>query len=115
MKTIIAGSRDFSDYQRLATVLDARLGIKPITRVLSGMARGADLMGRSWALRKGIRVDEYPAEWKKYGKAAGFMRNSAMGMDAEALVAFWDGKSKGTLDMIEQAKRIGLDVQVERF
>lgn len=101
MKTIVAGSRDFAEYDLLALHLDQ----SPwrITEVVSGKARGADSLGEEWAAHNDIPVSSFPADWNKYGKSAGYIRNSAMADEAGALVAFWDGKSKGTKHMIDLA------------
>ena len=85
------------------------------TVVLSGAARGADTHGELWAQSKGIPVEHYPAEWGKHGKAAGFIRNAEMVSKAEAVVAIWDGVSRGTAHSIKLATEAGLKVHVHRF
>lgn len=84
------------------------------TLVLSGAARGADTLGEMWAARKGVPVVRYPADWTRFGKSAGLVRNAVMAFEAEALVALWDGSSKGTKHMIETARRMGLAIHVWR-
>lgn len=112
MKTIIAGSRNITD---INLIWDAarRCGWK-ITGVVSGCARGVDSLGEIWAARNGFTVYPFPAEWGKYGKSAGYRRNFEMADNAEALIAIWDGESKGTRHMIEVAKEKGLKVYVHR-
>lgn len=85
-----------------------------ISCVIEGEARGADTLARAWAHSMKIRVEPFPADWKKYGKAAGFMRNQKMLDDGrpDLVVAFWDGKSRGTEMMIELAKRMRIAVKV---
>jgi len=80
---------------------------------LSGAARGADTLGEEWAVMCGIPIEKYPADWNAHGKSAGYKRNTVMAEHAEALIALWDGKSRGTAHMIEIAKRHGLRVHVE--
>lgn len=104
MKVIIAGSRTFNNYQ---LVEDTMPQIDNVTEVVCGGARGADELGRLWANKHGILITMFPAQWETYGKAAGFIRNHEMGDYADYLVAFWDGKSRGTKDMIDYMKRIG--------
>ena len=111
MKTIIAGSRDFQDYEKMKEVLD-KLPWK-VTQVISGNARGADQMGEWWAQQNEIELRIYPANWSRYGKAAGHIRNQEMARVGDALVAFWDGKSKGTESMIKYALDKRLEVVVE--
>lgn len=116
MKTIIAGSRAEN---RLGQVICAaaaaavRAGIGP-TEVVSGCAEGVDRLGESWAQMMQLPVRQFPADWKRYGRAAGRQRNLQMAVYAEALIAVWDGKSPGTRHMIETAKRMGLKVFVYR-
>lgn len=107
MRTIIAGSRGIYDYALLCTILEEDVHW-PITEVVCGGARGVDTMGRSWAIEHGVPVKEFPADWKLYGKRAGYIRNKEMAKYAEALVALWDGKSKGTKHMIDTANQLGL-------
>jgi hypothetical protein len=80
--------------------------------VLCGLARGADLLGERYALARRIHILYYPADWKKYGASAGYKRNIEMADNADALIAFWDGKSKGTRNMINLAKERKLVVKV---
>ena len=111
MRTIIAGSRDFSDYSAMCSVL--RDGYPwPITTVLSGAARGADQLGERWAKEHGVPVELYPADWTRYGRSAGYRRNELMATKADALIAFWDGQSRGTKHMIDLARRMKLYVYV---
>lgn len=111
MKVIIAGSRGIVDYTTLELAI-ANAGF-PITEVVSGTARGVDQLGELWAKRNNIPVKQFPADWNgKYGKNAGMIRNNQMADYAEALIALWDGKSRGTLQMIQRAKLLKLPTYV---
>ena len=110
MRVIIAGSRDVSDI-RLVEEAIVSSGIFP-TIVLCGTARGVDLLGKIWAAHAGIPVKDYPANWDAHGKSAGYKRNTLMAENADALIAVWDGKSKGTKHMIDIANKRGLKVYV---
>ena len=111
MKVIVAGGRDFDNYELLKEKLD--FYFKDITPVIvCGEAKGADLLGRRYAEEKGLDILSYPAEWEKYGKSAGFRRNEQMAANATALVAFWDGKSKGTKHMIDTMKRLNKPIRI---
>ena len=115
MKTIIAGHRDYQNYEEMKSVLDAYHKETPITEVVSGKARGADTMGEWWAKQNNIPVQPFPAEWNKYGKAAGPIRNKQMAKYAApdgALVAFLAPNSVGTKNMIEQATFYKLKIKV---
>lgn len=80
--------------------------------LVSGGARGADDLGIRYADAKGIEVSVFHPDWNKYGKSAAYLRNVEMAEEANMLLAFWDGKSKGTKHMIDIAKERGLDVIV---
>jgi hypothetical protein len=113
MKTIIAGTRDIKNPKHLleAIRLAEQNGIY-LDEIVSGMAVGPDYMGYRYGLAKGIPVKPFPADWIRFGKAAGPIRNQKMAEYANALIAIWDGKSTGTHDMIERAKACGLKIFV---
>ena len=114
MRTIIAGGRDFTDDRLLVDTMNLHLDWL-ITTVISGTANGADDLGERWAIRVGIPVERFPAKWKAYGRKAGPLRNQEMAANADALVAFWDGESRGTANMISTARKAGLKVHVVRY
>lgn len=110
MKTIIAGSRGIVDF---ATVQQAvEISQFNITEVVSGTARGVDKLGEDWAKLNNIEIKRFPAEWDKYGRSAGFIRNKQMAEYAEALIAVWDGKSKGTKNMTHWAIKYRLKLYI---
>ena len=104
MRVIIAGGRDFKDYKKLKIRLNMlrKLGWD-ITTIISGGARGADKLGERYANENNIPIEKYPAKWAEFGRSAGYRRNVEMAENADALLAFWDGKSKGTRHMIDIA------------
>lgn len=110
MRTIIAGSRGIINYDTVLNVV-INSGFV-ITQVLSGTARGVDTIGEEIAEEFGIPLVLYPADWGKYGKSAGHIRNEQMAKNAEALIAVYDGVSPGTKSMINIAKKLGLKVYV---
>ena len=111
MKVIIAGGRDIHDYELLLyAIVNAGFDI---TSVVSGGAAGADALGERFAQETNLPLFKFPADWEKYGRAAGPIRNRVMGDFADALIALWDGKSRGTKNMIDYAKQKGLKVHVE--
>lgn len=109
MKWIVAGSRTFTDYPRLCRSLDAFHAQGQISEVVCGCAHGADMLGEHWAKDRSIPVKRFPANWKELGRGAGFIRNQQMADYADALIAFWDGESKGTRDMIRRAQHRVID------
>ena len=116
MRTIIAGSRRFTVGMAVIWAVEEakEKGIVP-TIVLSGTARGIDRLGEAWAEDMGIPVERFPADWKTYGRSAGYRRNQAMANEAEALIAIWDGRSNGTRHMINIATDMGLKVHVKEI
>lgn len=111
-KVIIAGSRDFSDFQLLYAKCEEILESQTDIEIVSGTARGADKLGEHYASLKGHSVAKFPADWDKHGKAAGYVRNKEMAEYADMLIAFWDGESRGTGHMINLATEKGLNVHV---
>lgn len=110
MKCVIAGSRDGILYSDVVEAME-NCGWMP-TEVVSGMARGVDSLGELWAKKNNIPIKQFPADWKGLGRQAGYRRNEQMGNYAEALVAVWDGSSRGTKHMIDYAAEKGLKVYV---
>ena len=104
MKVIIAGSRNFNDYDFLCAKIE-ELNLK-IDEIVCGGCCGADSLGAQYGIDNGITVTMFPAEWNKYGRSAGIIRNHKMGDYADYLIAFWDGQSRGTKDMINYMKKI---------
>ena len=117
MRVIIAGGRDFNDRKLLKEKCDKILGNTPREelQIVSGGARGADLCGEGYAQDNNIDYVVFNADWKKYGKKAGILRNEQMAKYSNALIAFWDGKSPGTKNMILTAKKLGLKVRIVKY
>lgn len=116
-RLIVAGSRAFEDYDRMAADLDQLLSQRmPDVEIVCGMCpSGADALAVRYARERGLQLKEFPADWHVWGKAAGPIRNDRMAVYAHALVAYWDGKSKGTRNMIRCAQMRDLRIVVRRF
>ena len=110
MRTIIAGSRDIVDDSLIQAAITAS-GFE-ISCVISGGAKGVDTMAEQWARAQGISVAVVLPDWKTYGRGAGPERNRRMAGQADALIAIWDGKSRGTRSMIQIAQKANLKVHV---
>ena len=110
IKLIIAGSRDFTDYAFLCQIIDRFLNdCSPASiEIVSGTARGADMLGERYAKEHNIALKRFPADWNKYGKSAGYRRNVDMAKYANACFVFWDGSSRGSKHMIDIATDNGL-------
>jgi hypothetical protein len=112
MRVIIAGSRSITDYDFVCRVIEE--SCFDVTEVVSGTARGVDQLGERWAKDNGIPVAHFPADWDKYGKSAGYVRNTDMGDYADALIAVWDGESRGTNHMVDIMSRLGKFIYVRK-
>ena len=128
LRVVIAGSREFYDFPMLmGKCTDILSGIANTNnnidkvRIVSGTARGADQLGEQYAKLAGYEVSRFPADWNGLGKRAGYVRNAEMAKFAVedgnygVLIAFWDGKSKGTKHMIDLANKHGLEVHVVKY
>ena len=116
-RVIIAGSRNLpKDHPPIYYVADAYLksGFKA-SEIVSGGCRGVDLAGEQFAQERQIPIKRFLPDWDRYGKAAGPIRNAQMADYADALIAIWDGASRGTLSMIELAEVKGLKVFIYRL
>jgi len=82
--------------------------------IVCGMTNGADLLGKRYGEEHRYPIKEFPPDWTK-GKSAGYIRNEEMAKYADALIAFWDGSSKGTKHMIDLAKKYNLKVKVQKY
>lgn len=107
MKLAIVGSRSFSDYEKLKTEVDFFSVIKDleITEIVSGGAKGADTLAEQYAKDHDLLLKVFPANWDLHGKSAGYIRNLDIVHYADAIIAFWDGQSRGTLHTINLSKQ----------
>lgn len=118
MKLIIAGSRNIHDLEVVETAvfnfLETWYCLAPsdIDEIVSGTARGVDTLGEEFAERYSIPVKRFPADWERYGKKAGLIRNSDMAYYGTHLVAVWDGKSRGTQHMFNTMRDRGKPVYI---
>ncbi len=117
MKVIIAGGRNFTQYQLLKFKCDAILKNvdKTDLQIVSGGAKGADELGERYARDRHILVKRFEADWDRDGKAAGPIRNRKMAEYADCLIAFWNGFGRGTKNMIDVATELGLKVRIIKY
>lgn len=117
-KIVVAGGRDFKDYELLKSKCDYYLSSAISSGdeivIISGTANGADKLGERYAQEKGYKVERYPAKWNELGKKAGYVRNEEMAKVGHALIAFWNG-SKGTKHMIDLAEKYKLHIRVVKY
>lgn len=123
IKIIVCGGRHFEDYELLKSILDKHFednGIAPNdVEIVSGHCQGADMLGERYAKENGCALRVFPAEWKKYGKVAGPIRNKQMvdyiaTAEERLVVAFVSPKSKGTCHTVSLARKIDIPV-IEHF
>ena len=114
MRVLVCGSRNWASHRAIYDALMKLHVEKKILYVIEGEARGADTIARVSAENLGIPVLRFPADWNKHGKAAGFIRNQQMLDEGkpDLVLAFWDGLSRGTKNMIELAKKAGVPVEI---
>lgn len=110
MKVAIVGSRDFPRLYRVREYVEA---LPEDTLVISGGARGVDREAVRAAKARGLATMEYFALWKEHGRSAGPIRNARLVQEADCLMVFWDGVSKGTLDTIHKAEAAGKPCSIE--
>ena len=106
-RVVIAGCRNYTDYEEAKAYINfclSNIRKESTIVIVSGGANGADALGERYAKENGFKTERYPANWKKYGKAAGPIRNEQMAQVADYIICFWDLKSTGTKSMIEYAK-----------
>ena len=115
-KIVICGCRDYNDYNAFKLYVDAC--ISEITNedsltIISGHCSGVDMMGEQYAKEHGLGLEIFAADWKKYGRAAGPIRNKKMVDAADYIIAFWDQTSRGTKSTITYAKQQGKSVWIK--
>jgi hypothetical protein len=108
-RVAVVGSRDYPDWRQVREYVES---LPAGTVVVSGGARGVDAIAEKAARLAGLAVDVYPADWQTYGMAAGMIRNRQIVKNCHRVVAFWDGKSKGTKNTIDLAVAMGKPVTV---
>ena len=113
MKIAVVGSRNFSNYQILKDTLDKYKNKCKL--IISGGAKGADKLAEKYAEENGIETKIFKPDWKRYGKGAGLIRNKQIVENADLIIAFWDGKSKGTAHTITYAQKSGKQVEIILF
>ena len=116
-KVIIAGTRTFNNYELLKNKVPLFVNpllfraYKPV-EIVSGGAKGADTLAVEFATEFNLPFKIFPADWKKYGKLAGPIRNKQMTEYSDAAIVFWDSKSPGSLNMIQQMRELGKPVEI---
>lgn len=114
-RVIVCGSRRWHDREAISERLGALVHefAPDYPVIVHGGARGADRIAGEEALKHGLLVEEHQAWWQGHGKAAGPIRNEEMAaLGADRCIAFWDGRSTGTADMIARARKRAIPVEI---
>ncbi len=117
-RIVVAGCRDYDNYTETKKYIDfciSDIKNKYTLVFVSGGCRGADALGERYAREHGYEIERYPAEWEKYGRAAGPMRNRKMAEISDFIICFWDGQSRGTKTMIDAATVLHKPVRIKRI
>lgn len=112
MKVAVIGSRGFSDYSKLEKDLERLEGVQLI---ISGGAKGADQLAEKYAESRGIPIQVIKPDYKAHKQGAPIRRNEKIVQEADQVIAFWDGKSKGTKHVIEFAEKLNKGLSINRF
>lgn len=117
---LIVGSRSYTDYASFKAKCDALLADKADIEIVSGGASGTDAMAERYARELGYSLQIFPAEWSRYGKRAGYVRNREMHsyistFPERGVIAFWDGQSKGTAQSLPLSKEFDNPIRVVRI
>lgn len=115
MNLAVVGGRTFNDYAGLEAMLDSLVAGFGFTTIVSGGANGADSLGERYAKERGMKTIIHLPDWKTHGKAAGMIRNKDIVRDADMVVAFWDGKSRGTRNSIGIAQKTKKNVLIVHY
>lgn len=117
MKLAIIGSRDFNDYDFLKKSVSDFLKRHSLTctHIVSGGAKGADTLAYRFALEHQLEMIVFKPDWKRFGKRAGFMRNTDIIENSDMVLAFWDGTSPGTKDSIDKALKLNKKVIIKKI
>lgn len=113
LRVLVCGSRSWTDFDTIYYRLSSLVRDYPDVVIVEGGAKGADTIARQVAEDFQVDTEEYLPDWEKYKKQAGFKRNIQMlETKPDLVLAFWDGKSKGTRHIITEAKERGIEVEV---
>ena len=117
-RVVVAGSRSFTDYVQAKKYMDfciSNIRKENEIIIVSGGAKGADLLGERYAIENGFKIERYLPDWETYGRSAGIKRNKTMVEISDYIICFWDGKSKGTKATIDYARKLNKPLKFKLF
>ncbi len=124
IRILVVGSRSLTNIEYLSVFLDKFISDRGYknedVEIISGGASGTDALAKRYAENNGLKYTEFPAEWDKYGRKAGYIRNRKMHeyiaqVPCRVCIAFWDGESKGTQHSFSLAKEFDNELVVDKF
>lgn len=113
MRIGVIGSRGFNDYELVCKELNPL--INEVEMIVSGGAKGADTLGEKWANENNIQTLIFKPDWNRWGKRAGFIRNTDIVANSDYVIAFWDGASPGTLSSIKLCEKSGRKIKIVKY
>lgn len=114
MNLFINGSRTINNKDFVYSIIKNYINDNPkVNTIISGGAKGVDLLAKQYSIENNINYIEYKPDWKKYGKGAGIVRNITMLEECDLVLSFWDGKSKGTKFNINYCKKNNKPITLE--
>ena len=114
-KVVVAGGRKFNDYKMLEANLDNLLSKMEDIEIVSGVANGADKLGERYSKERGYKLKQFPADWNTHKYAAGPIRNKQMLDYCDAVIVFWDGVSRGSMNMINITKKANKPIRIIKY
>ena len=117
-RIVIAGCRNYNNYEEASAYINScikNIRMEYTIVIVSGGADGADALGERYAKENGFEIEQFPANWKKYGRSAGPIRNKQMAKVCDCVICFWDGKSRGTKSMIAYANNYNKPVKIKKI
>ncbi len=117
-RVVVAGCRDYDNYEEAKAYIDfciSNIREKYEIIIVSGGCKGADMLGERYAKENRFKIERYIADWDKYGKGAGPIRNKQMAEVGDFVICFWDGKSSGTRSMISCAQKFGKPIKIKKI
>ena len=117
-RIVIAGCRYYDNYGEAKQFIDkciSDLRTNNTIIIISGASSGADAIGERYAAENGFEIEKYPADWKRFGRKAGPIRNRQLAELCDIAICFWNENSKGTKSMIDCARKLGKEVIIKKI
>ncbi|MBQ9082997.1 MAG: DUF2493 domain-containing protein [Clostridia bacterium] len=117
-RVVVAGCRYYCNYEEAKEFIDrciSRIRMEYTLVFVSGCCRGADALGERYAQEHGFLIERHPAEWERFGRQAGPIRNRCMVQCSDFIICFWDGQSTGTASLIDYAREMSKPIRIKNI